>query len=62
MLVKSQCDERTLVAGKKVAVDLGEAVRYGELQIIVDRRQNNGLDGRAADTLRHYSKLITIDE
>jgi hypothetical protein len=36
--VKAQCDERTLVAGKKVAVDLGEAVRYGELQIIVNRR------------------------
>jgi hypothetical protein len=37
-LVKSQCDERILVAGKKVAVDLSEAVRYVELQSVVFRR------------------------
>ena len=60
--MKSQCDERFLVAGKKVAVDPAEAVRHGELQIIVNRRQNNGLDGRAADTSRHYLKLIMIEE
>jgi hypothetical protein len=60
--VKLQCDARILVAGKKVADDLGEFVRCGELQIIVNRRQNNGLDERVADTSRHYSKSTTIHE
>jgi hypothetical protein len=60
--VKLQCDARILVAGEKVADDLGGVVRYGEPQIVVNRRQNNGLDGRGADTSRHFSRLITIDE